>query len=163
MSNILWVNVNHKLLSSLKLSLLQKIFDDVRKANEGSLQKIIPVSGDITIDGLELSQEDESSLINSVSIIFHCAANVKFNDPLEEAININATGTLRVLQLAEKMTQLKSFLYMSTSFCQSYQEHLEERYYPTNLDVFDIIEKTQKMNDIELNQFEKNMWVWQTS
>lgn len=104
-----------------------------------------------------MSEQDQRALINDVNIIFHCAANVKFNDALKQAVNINATGTLRILQLAERVKNLLVFSYMSTSFCQAYQNHLEERYYPSNLDVFGIIKKTRTLSEEALNDLENEL------
>lgn len=109
------------------------------------------------MEGLNLSDADQTTLVNEVNIVFHCAANVKFNDPLKEAVNINANGTWRMLKLTEKMKHLEVFSYMSTAFCQSYQEDLEERYYPSGLDVYSIIDKTQIMTENELNELEKEL------
>lgn len=74
----------------------------------------------------------------------------RFNDPIKDAVNINVTGTLRILQLAQKMKNLEVFSYMSTAFCQSYQEELDEKYYQTNVDALKIIEKTDLMDDESL-------------
>lgn len=121
------------------------------------MQKVIFINGDITEDGLALSSQDELMLINEIDVVFHCAANVRFNDPLKDAVNINVTGTLRVLNLAQKMRNLKVFSYMSTAFCQSYQRDLEERHYPSNLDVFEIIKLTEKLDSESLDHLEKSL------
>jgi alcohol-forming fatty acyl-CoA reductase len=125
--------------------------------NADNMKKIIFINGDITEDGLALSSEDEATLINEVDIVFHCAANVRFNDPLKDAVNINTTGTLRLLELSSKMKNLKVFSYMSTAFSQSYQSDLEERYYPSNLNVFEIIKLTEKLDNESLDDLEKNL------
>lgn len=121
------------------------------------MRKIVFIGGDITIDGMDLSQENRELLIESVNIVFHCAANVRFNDTLKSAININVTGTWRILRLAEKMRNLKVFLYISTAFCQSYQEDLDEKYYPSKLSAFSIIAKTQACDEKTLKGLEKEL------
>lgn len=121
------------------------------------MQKIVFINGDLTVDGLGISESDKATLINEVNVIFHCAANVKFNDALKDAININAVGTERMLRFAQRVKKLKVFSYMSTTFCQSYQEKLEERFYPTHLDVFQIIEKTRQLDDEGLINLEQSL------
>lgn len=121
------------------------------------MKKVVFINGDITVDGLGISVTDDATLINEVNVVFHCAANVKFNDALKDAININAVGTLRMLKFAERVKNLKVFSYMSTTFCQSYQEQLEERFYPTNLDVLEIIEKTKLLDDEDLIDLEGSL------
>lgn len=118
------------------------------------LKKIIPISGDLSLDGLNLSQTDEEKLINDVNIIFHCAGNVRFDEPLKVAMNNNVMGTWRVLQLAEKVKNLEVFSHMSTAFCKCFQTDLEERYYPSKHDVFDIIKKTQQFDEQKLHNLE---------
>lgn len=134
-----------------------QIFNEVRKINIENLDKITFIGGDITVDGLKLSHEDELELINKVDVIFHCAANIRFNDSIKDAVNINVTGTLRVLKLAEKVKNLKVFSYMSTAFCQSYQEDLEEKHYQTNVDALKIIEKVELMDDESLVHLEQEL------
>lgn len=53
-----------------------------------------------------MNEKDKNELINNVSIVFHCAANVRFDQPLKDAVNLNTLGTHRTLKLAEQMTQL---------------------------------------------------------
>lgn len=45
--------------------------------------KLIAVDGDITKPDLGMSREDRHKLIQSVSVVFHSAASVKFDDPLK--------------------------------------------------------------------------------
>lgn len=101
-----------------------------------------------------MGHQDELNLIEDVNIVFHCAANIKFNDPIKDAVNINVTGTLRVLQLAHKFKNLQVFSYMSTAFCQSYQEDLQEKHYQTCVEAEKIIEKTELMDDKSLVHLE---------
>jgi alcohol-forming fatty acyl-CoA reductase len=134
-----------------------KLFDGIRKSNPTCLQKIIVISGDITADELNLTKLDEKTLITNVNVVFHCAANVKFNDPIKDAVNINTVGTKRVLQLSEKMKNLKVFLYMSTAFCQAHQLELKEEYYPSGLYAEGMIEKIQLMNNECLADLEREL------
>lgn len=135
-----------------------QIFNKIREVNANSLDKIGLISGDITVDGLQLGSNDELKLINEVNVVFHIAANIKFNDPIKDAVNINVTGTLRVLQLAKRMKNLQVFSYMSTAFCQSFREDLEEKHYRTCVDAEKIIEKTELMDDESLVHLEKELY-----
>lgn len=121
------------------------------------MEKLICVSGDLSLDRLELTKSDEDILINEVNIIFHCAASIRLEEPLKDSINNNVIGTLRLLQLAEKMKNLQVFSYMSTAYSQSYQLDLEEKYYPTNIDVMDFIEKSQTLDPKAFDDLGKKM------
>jgi len=118
---------------------------------------VVLIVGDVSVDGLGLSQIDRSMLIDKVDIVLHCAANVKFVVGFKEIINANTHGTFRMLQLALEMKRLKAFTYMSTAFCQSYQMILEEKYYPTNLGAFTLMDKIQDLSDESLNVLERKL------
>lgn len=62
--------------------------------------KIYPIQGDINKDMLQLSKEDRDMLIRELDIIINCAASVDFNEQITDAININYSGCLRMLDLA---------------------------------------------------------------
>jgi thioester reductase-like protein len=126
----------------------------IRETNASILSKIILINGDIEIDNLGLSEKHEKKLIEGIDLIFHCAASVRFQDPLKQAVNTNVCGTLRLLQLAQKIHNLKAFFYMSTAFSQSYQNELDEKFYSTNIDVFELIKKTQTMDQQSLRNLE---------
>ena len=62
-----------------------------------ALSKIIPISGDLTIEHLGISPEQRQLIINNVDVIINSAASVNFDDPLQEAIKINYFGAERIL------------------------------------------------------------------
>lgn len=97
--------------------------------NPKQFDKIKPIRGDVSVDSLGISAEDEQTLASNVTVVFHCAANVRFDQPLKEAVNLNTLGTKRVITLAEKMPNLKVFVHVSTAYCQCNEEVLEERAY----------------------------------
>ena len=78
----------------------------MRSERPGFASQLIPVRGDVTLENLGLSKEDRSMLEKKVSIVFHCAANVRFDQKLKNAVNFNTMGTSRVLQLAENIADL---------------------------------------------------------
>lgn len=44
---------------------------------------MIPVTGDILHENLGVSQKDEERVINDVSVVFHSAATVKFDEEMK--------------------------------------------------------------------------------
>ncbi len=46
------------------------------------MEKVVPIPGNITDPGLGIGQEDATLLKESVSVVFHLAATVKFDAPL---------------------------------------------------------------------------------
>lgn len=83
------------------------MFDNIRKIDPGLFNKVVPVSGDISCEKLGLSEEDQSTLISNVNVVFHLAATVRFDEPFNVAANLNIFGTKRILDLSLKMKQLK--------------------------------------------------------
>ena len=86
--------------------------------NPEIIKKIQFIKGDILEDNLGIGNDDRDHLVSNIDIVFHCAANVRFDQPLRPMIEMNVLGTLRVLKLAEKMVNLKLFAHVSTSYCQ---------------------------------------------
>lgn len=66
---------------------------------------------------LGISSSDEKQLIDEVEILYHVAADVRFDENLTDAIIANVRGTREIIKLAEKLQSLKAFVYVSTSFC----------------------------------------------
>ncbi|XP_014677309.1 PREDICTED: putative fatty acyl-CoA reductase CG5065 [Priapulus caudatus] len=62
--------------------LAEKLFDRVRQATPGVEEKVVAISGDITEPNLGVAASDEEALQREVSIVFHSAATVRFDDHL---------------------------------------------------------------------------------
>jgi fatty acyl-CoA reductase len=108
------------------------------------------VRGDISVDGLDMSESDQKELIENCQLIFHCAANVRFDQILKDAVNFNTCGTERVLKLAEKMMNLLVFTHVSTAYCHCKENVLEEKYYPASENPYGIIKMTQLLKNESL-------------
>lgn len=65
-------------------------------------------------------------MIENVNFVFHCAATIKFNEPLEFATKINVQGTENVLALAKEMKNLKvtNIIIWTTDICLFLLLHL---------------------------------------
>ncbi|XP_030041062.2 putative fatty acyl-CoA reductase CG5065 [Manduca sexta] len=107
-----------------------KLFDLLRQQNPEFCKKLRLVAGDITMDGLGLSDKDREELSEKCHIVFHSAACVRFDQKLKDALIMNTTGTLRVLTLAETMKNLEVFVHVSTAYCRCDLPQLCERLYP---------------------------------
>ncbi|CRL01949.1 CLUMA_CG015216, isoform A [Clunio marinus] len=123
------------------------IFDVIRDRNSEKFEKIKVIEGDLTLDNFGLNGNDETELVENIHIIFHCAANVRFDQTLKCAVNFNLNGTHRVLKLAEKMKHLIVFTHISTAYCHCNETVLEERYYPSNENPYGVIEMVKMMKD----------------
>lgn len=84
-----------------------QIFDFLRKEQPETLNKVIPITGDITSPNLGISPADYKVVIENVSIVFHSAATVKFDEPLKLSVAMNILGTQSVVQMCHKMDKLE--------------------------------------------------------
>ncbi|CAG7827050.1 unnamed protein product, partial [Allacma fusca] len=96
----------------LQVLLQEKLFDSIRQNPnmEAVFGKVVAINGDITLNGLGLSLEDTSILKSRVSIIFHAAANVKFNAGLKELLKSNTKGTKNLIEWSKELEKIKAFV-----------------------------------------------------
>ncbi len=86
--------------------LRQKIFDRIRARDACLLTKVVPVSGDLGLAGLGIEATVRDHLVAHVSVVFHGAATVKFNEPFKTAVQQNLAGTAAILDLCKDMKKL---------------------------------------------------------
>lgn len=79
----------------------------MKKNQPESLKKLVPINGDVTKCDLGISALDQKTLIDNVSIVFHSAATVKFDEALKLSVAMNLLGTKRLVQLSNNMTKLE--------------------------------------------------------
>lgn len=78
---------------------------------------------------LGLSGEQLERVCRDTSVVFHCAATLRLEANLKTAIDMNTSGTRRVMNLCRQMKNLKALLHLSTAFCNCDQEVLYEKVY----------------------------------
>ena len=78
--------------------------------------KLVPVAGDLGVDGLGLSPEAESAIVAETDVVVHSAATTTFDERFDVAVNINTLGPRRVLALAKRCKNLKVMCHVSTAF-----------------------------------------------
>lgn len=67
----------------ISLCLCFKVFDRVREDCPNFHEKIKPINAELTQPKLAISAEDEEELLTRVNVVFHCAATVRFDEPLK--------------------------------------------------------------------------------
>ncbi|KAK4023768.1 hypothetical protein OUZ56_009166 [Daphnia magna] len=125
-----------------------QIFDKIRKQEPDVLGKITAVTGDMTSPGLGLSSSDLQSLKDNVSIIFHSAATIKFNEELKAAIRMNVKGPLQLLEISRQMKRLQAFVHVSTAFANFDSEEVkEEVYHDTKDNPAELVEFIERLDE----------------
>ncbi|CAG4949077.1 unnamed protein product [Parnassius apollo] len=107
-----------------------RVFDKLQDLSPKVFDKLQLVPGDILQEDLGISIQNWDELQRECQIIFHCAACVRFDMFIRDAINLNTVATMKVLKLAEGMKKLEAFIHVSTSYCRCELPLLEERLYP---------------------------------
>ncbi|XP_058800132.1 putative fatty acyl-CoA reductase CG5065 [Phymastichus coffea] len=102
------------------------LFDHIKKVNPNAFNKLVSLTGDVTKENLGLDHEQVQVLHNEVHIVFHCAATLKLESNLKDAISMNTIGTRNVLSIARNMKNLQCFIHLSTAFCHVDQKELTE-------------------------------------
>ncbi|OXA38974.1 putative fatty acyl-CoA reductase CG5065 [Folsomia candida] len=124
--------------SRLRTIFQSPIFDLLKSQNPGALNKVRAIGGDITLPHLGISEDDRRHLTETVSVVIHSAASVKFNEPIKVALNINYHGTARILELCHEMPLLTSFVHVSTAYSNCDLEHVPEKIVPSTVRPEDI-------------------------
>lgn len=103
----------------------KQIFETIRSSQPQQLKKLVCISGDIAQPMLGLNEKDMQSLLETVNIIFHSAATVRFDQQLNVAVNLNALGSQRLFSLCMKMPQLKvNLLTLLLKWCEARRPYL---------------------------------------
>jgi fatty acyl-CoA reductase len=69
--------------------------------------QIVAVAGDCSQPNLGMSSQDRAAIIREVSIVFHVAATVRFDEKLKLAVPINVRSTRDILNLCKEITNIK--------------------------------------------------------
>lgn len=123
------------------------LFERLRQERPSELNKIVPILGDITEPRLGISPMDEERLIQTVSIVFHSAATVKFDEALKLSVTINMLGTKRLVELCHRMHGLRALIHVSTAYCNCDREEVKEVIYPPPYDPEKIINCMEWMDN----------------
>lgn len=107
-----------------------QVFDRIREAYPERLDKIVPVSGDISRPNIGLSNDNLRLLKENVSIVFHSAATVRFDQSIKEAVILNTLGSKRLWDLCVEMKNLKSIVHVSTAYSNPARSVVDEMVYP---------------------------------
>lgn len=126
------------------------VFDRLHQEYPNHFSKVCPINGDCSMIGLGISDEDLKRMEN-VSVVFHSAASVRFDDALKDAILLNTRGTVEVLKFAEKLKSIRVVLHVSTTYCNPDKKVVEEMIYPPKCGWRDAIKVAENVDEYTLN------------
>lgn len=92
-------------------------------------QKLVAIESDLADKRLALSDEHLCELARNVAIIFHVAASVKFEAPLEVNMRHNVMATRELFEIACDFEKLQCFVHVSTAYSNCQLRQIDERVY----------------------------------
>nr|CAD7578791.1 unnamed protein product [Timema californicum] len=100
---------NKSIAQRLEALLSEPVLVDLVESNKHQdvLKKIVLVPGDISQSNMGIFPEDRERLRREVSVVFHLAATLKFDENLKLALKTNVGGTQAVIELCKDMRHLK--------------------------------------------------------
>eukprot|EP00080_Pristionchus_pacificus_P017405 PDM77425.1 epimerase [Pristionchus pacificus] len=126
-----------------------ELFNRIRRNFPERLAKVVTIEGDISQPNLGISQDDLNRVLDETSMVFHCAATVRFNAPLKEAVELNMRGVTRVISLCHRMPKLECFLHCSTCYVNADKQGtiVDENVYPPPCDPHKLIESDDWLSE----------------
>ena len=97
--------------------------------------------------------------MNNVNIVLHSAADVRFNESLQDAVLLNTVGTKRIIDLCLQIKNLVSFVHVSTAYSNSDKDYIEETVYPPLFDPYTIIKCAEMLPADIFNSLTKQLLV----
>uniref|UniRef100_A0A7E5A1W6 Fatty acyl-CoA reductase n=1 Tax=Panagrellus redivivus TaxID=6233 RepID=A0A7E5A1W6_PANRE len=137
----------HTAKERLDSILKSPIFDRIRETDSSAFQKLKPVTGDLMNECLGLSEEDQNEIFENVSIVFHCAATVRFDEAIRVSVRMNLVGTQRLIALCHKIKNLISVVHASTAYANCHLSSTEEKVYEPPVHPQKLVHAIEWMND----------------
>ena len=130
------------------------IFDAIRAMDKGEqlFDKIVVIPGDISEPNLGIGESDLSRMLSdeTLSIVFHSAATIKFDEPLKVSVKLNLIATKTIISLCKRLPNLVSLCHVSTAYVNSDiqdQSVIEEKLYPMRDDPEHLIKVAELMDE----------------
>ncbi|KAF9934595.1 cyclin-dependent kinase inhibitor far1 [Linnemannia zychae] len=152
--------VENDVFGSRIFDTLRSQFSSEQEFRDKIVSKIVPIPGDITIDRLGLSEADEAMIHEDTRVVINSAASVSFDDPLNNAIEMNTRGPFRTFNVAKGIKNLSAFVHISTCYVNApmFDSHIDEIVYPHPFgDAEAIYESFSKMSYEEIRNYERSV------
>jgi len=128
-----------------------KIFDNLKASSFDTISRVEAINGDITEPNFGISKENERKLVEEVSVVFHSAATIKFDEDLTKAVNLNVVAVFTIIDICKKMKKLEALVHISTAYCNTQFDHISEEINNMNGDPVGIIDLCKRMDPSVLN------------
>ncbi|ENN72515.1 hypothetical protein YQE_10856, partial [Dendroctonus ponderosae] len=126
------------------------IFQVLKRSHPDVFSKVEAVHGDCGLPMLGMSQQNVERLQEEVSVIFHCAANVRFEEPIKSATFLNVRATKDLIYIARKLKKIKAFVYVGTAYSNSNRKEIKEQVYPAKISAENLIGACEALDEATL-------------
>ncbi|KAF3420318.1 hypothetical protein E2986_00769 [Frieseomelitta varia] len=136
------------------------LFDKLKETQPKFRHQIVVVAGDCSQPGLGMSSVDRQTVTREVSIVFHVAATVRFDEKMKLAVPINVRSPIEVMNLCKEISSLKyqyistailasnfSFVHVSTAYANCPLDLIEEKVYEAPIDGEKLITIVEYMDE----------------
>ncbi|XP_067132590.1 putative fatty acyl-CoA reductase CG5065 [Centruroides vittatus] len=106
-----------------------KIFESVLLRNPEICNKVECIEGNLTKENLGISSSKMGLITKNVSVVFHLAASVKFDEPLRDSFVNNVESTKNLAEVCRRMKNLSVFVHTSTAYSFCNREEVDEKIY----------------------------------
>ncbi|XP_043803695.1 fatty acyl-CoA reductase wat-like [Apis laboriosa] len=131
---------------------IEELFDDplfnkLKEKHPKFRYQIVAIAGDCVQPGLGLSSADRQMITREVSIVFHVAATVRFDEKMKLAVPINVRSPKEMIDLCKEISYLKSFVHVSTAYANCPHDLIEEKIYEAPMDAHKLVTIIDYMDD----------------
>lgn len=127
--------------------LQSKVFDRLKIEQPNYREKLQIIQGDLCKPLLGISKSDLELLASEVTIVYHAAATVRFDEKLRIAVEQNILGTKRLVEVCLELPKIEALVHVSTAYCNCDKHETEEVIYPSTVEPEQLIEAIKWMDD----------------
>ncbi|XP_048487929.1 fatty acyl-CoA reductase wat [Plutella xylostella] len=138
----------------LKEQMQDPVYDELRKTHPDFESKIEPIEGDITELRLGIKDEDWKKIADEITVIFHGAATVRFDEPLKVAVLTNVRSVREIIALGRECANLKSLVYYSTAYAHCNRQEIRETFYDCAVSPSAIIDFVETVDEKKIAAME---------
>ncbi|XP_067135929.1 putative fatty acyl-CoA reductase CG5065 [Centruroides vittatus] len=106
-----------------------KIFEEALLKNPDICNKVECIEGNICEENLGISSSYMNLIKKNVSVVFHLAASLKFNEPFPDSFAKNVESTKNVIKVCRQMENLLVLVYTSTAYSFCNNKEINEKIY----------------------------------
>ncbi|KAJ8915207.1 hypothetical protein NQ315_015430 [Exocentrus adspersus] len=123
----------------------EPVFQKVKEMNPNYIKKIHTIEGDLSKNGLGITEEEKDLIKNVVNVVFHCGASLNMESKLHDAVRTNVKGTSELLDIMKDARNLHAFVLVSTAYSNCQHRFIEEKFYEAPIDPELLIKMTDQL------------------